>query len=110
MKLKRNFFTQDSLAVAKQLLGKTVVRKHNNKLIAGKIVETESYPGAYDKASHAYSIKPISRDFADNSMYSMFKGFFFDIDEFRENYLARGGKLTNRNRAEYLIGGHVYIY
>ena len=74
-RLKREFFARTTLAVSKDLLGKYLVRKVGNKLVAGKIVETEAYIGPKDKASHAF-----------------------------------GGKLTKRNVAEYMVGGHVYIY
>lgn len=74
-KLPRNFYTQLTLKVAKQMLGKYLVHKTKNGKLVGKIVETEAYVGIKDKASHAYK-----------------------------------GKITERNKAEYLIGGHIYIY
>jgi DNA-3-methyladenine glycosylase len=74
-RLKRSFFIQPTLVVAKKLLGKYLCRKFGKKVLVGKIVETEAYIGPNDRASHAY-----------------------------------GGKITKRNRAEYLIGGHIYIY
>ena len=52
-KLPRNFYTRDALAVAKDLLGKYIVRVAGKKKLAGKIVETEAYIGPRDKASHA---------------------------------------------------------
>lgn len=89
--LKREFYTRSTLLVAKELLGKYLVRKIGNpegprphveggvygagKKIIGKIVETEAYIGPKDKASHAYQ-----------------------------------GKITKRNKTEYLEGGHIYIY
>ena len=75
MKLERDFFIQPTLRVAKNLLGKYIIRISRGKKIIGKIVETEAYVGPKDKASHAY-----------------------------------GGKQTARNRAEFLKGGHIYIY
>jgi len=74
-RLGRKFFTRPTLTVAKDLLGKYLVRKIGKKALSGKIVETEAYIGPEDRASHAY-----------------------------------GGKITPRNQAEYMIGGHVYIY
>ncbi len=74
-KLDRHFFTQPALAVARDILGKFLVREYRGKKIAGKIVEVEVYAGTDDRASHAF-----------------------------------GGKKTQHNLAEYLIGGHVYIY
>ena len=92
--MPRSFYTRPTLTVAKDLLGKFLVRvvdKPKNRkthgrensfllpdgrqVMAGKIVETEAYIGPQDSASHAF-----------------------------------GGKVTPRNRAEWLIAGHVYIY
>jgi len=74
-RLPRKFYTQQTLKIAKEMLGKYLVRKIGNKKLVGKIVETEAYIGPKDKASHAF-----------------------------------GGKRTERNKAEWLIGGHIYIY
>lgn len=74
-KLKRIFYVRLTLTVAKELLGKYIVRKIGRKKLEGKIIETEAYIGPQDKASHAYR-----------------------------------GKITPRNKAEYLVGGHIYIY
>lgn len=52
-KLNIDFFKQNTLTVAKQLLGKTVVVKNENKLMIGEINETEAYKGEEDKACHA---------------------------------------------------------
>jgi DNA-3-methyladenine glycosylase len=41
-------------AVAKELIGKLLITNFNNRLTAGRIVETEAYNGVVDKASHAY--------------------------------------------------------
>jgi DNA-3-methyladenine glycosylase len=74
-KLGRSFYIKPTLKVAKELLGKYIVRKIGKKELSGKIIETEAYIGPKDKASHAF-----------------------------------GGKITPRNLAEYLEGGHIYIY
>ena len=85
-RLLRQFYCQPTLEVARQLLGKILVRKISGKnitnkprgesfLLRGRIVETEAYLGPQDKASHAF-----------------------------------GGRMTNRNQAEYLAGGYIYIY
>jgi DNA-3-methyladenine glycosylase len=49
----KNFFNRDSEIVAKELLGKILVRKINNKLLKSKIVETEAYYDEKDPASRA---------------------------------------------------------
>jgi len=51
--LTKKFFNRDTVAVAKDLIGKFLVRKIGNKEIAMMIVETEAYDGENDKASHA---------------------------------------------------------
>ena len=52
--LSKEFFINDASVVAKQLLGKILVRKFNGHLLSGKIVETEAYFGGKDPASRAY--------------------------------------------------------
>ena len=80
-RLPRKFYTQPTLKIAKQMLGKYLVHNPSTssgqepKKLVGKIVETEAYIGPEDKASHAF-----------------------------------GNKITKRNKAEWLIGGHIYIY
>ncbi len=74
-KLTRSFYARPTLKVAKELLGKYIVRKFGKKFLTGKIIETEAYIGPNDKASHAYK-----------------------------------GKITLRNKVEYLAGGYIYIY
>lgn len=62
MQLNYNFYQRNALTVAEELLGKTLIRKYNNKTIKVKIVETEAYQGAEDKASHAYQNKKTKRN------------------------------------------------
>ena len=54
MRLPREFYSQDTVDVAKQLLGKTLVRKIGKHTISGTITETEAYRQSDDPASHAY--------------------------------------------------------
>ncbi len=51
--LGQRFFNRDALVAARDLLGKYLVRKFNNKKISLKITEVEAYGGFEDKASHA---------------------------------------------------------
>lgn len=53
-KIPDNFFLRETVTVAKDLLGKIIIRKLRNTVIAGKIVEVEAYIGAHDPACHAY--------------------------------------------------------
>lgn len=52
-KLSRKFYNQPTLKFARLLLGKFLIRKIGKRKLVGKIVETESYVGPKDLASHA---------------------------------------------------------
>ena len=47
------FFARPTLEVARDLLGRVVVRRLGDLLLAGRIVETEAYRGEEDLACHA---------------------------------------------------------
>jgi DNA-3-methyladenine glycosylase len=51
--LHRDFFNRDPRMVARELLGKLIIRRDGCKQIAGRIVEVEAYLGAGDLAAHA---------------------------------------------------------
>ncbi|OGZ64267.1 MAG: hypothetical protein A3A98_02710 [Candidatus Staskawiczbacteria bacterium RIFCSPLOWO2_01_FULL_40_39] len=51
--LQKSFFDRDTETVARELLGKFLVRKIGNKEIPVMITETEAYDGPDDQASHA---------------------------------------------------------
>ena len=55
--LTREFFEQPTLKVARDLLGKFLIRKIGNKKLSFVITEVEAYDGLYDKASHAHKGK-----------------------------------------------------
>lgn len=48
------FFRRNTITVAKELLGKQIIKKERNNYISGRIVETEAYLGDNDPACHAY--------------------------------------------------------
>mgnify|MGYP001585554339 CR=1 FL=1 len=52
--LKYDFYSNDPAKVAKNLLGKLLIRRLGDKILTGRIVETEAYYGADDPASRAY--------------------------------------------------------
>lgn len=52
--LRKSFFERPVLIVAKQLLGKYLVRRNGNGTLADMITEVEAYDGPDDRASHAY--------------------------------------------------------
>ena len=53
MRLSRDFFAQDTLTVARLLLGKRLVRRLGGRRLSGRIVEAEAYIGGDDLGSHA---------------------------------------------------------
>ncbi len=53
MKLPRDFYLQDTVTVARSLLGCTLWRRLGRQLLSARLVETEAYLGANDMASHA---------------------------------------------------------
>lgn len=52
--LTSSFFGQDALVVAKDLIGKFIVRKNEGCLASAMITETEAYIGPNDRACHAF--------------------------------------------------------
>jgi DNA-3-methyladenine glycosylase len=60
-RLNRKFFLKDAIALAKDLLGKIIVRQVDKGVIKCRIVETEAYMGPDDKGSHAYKGKKTKR-------------------------------------------------
>jgi len=114
MRIKRDFYTRNTLIVAKELLGQYLVRKYKGKLLIGKIVETEAYIGPKDKASHAYSKKnQSSKDKLKviEENWNRIKRYVEDKEIFIKRILrCKSCKVTKRNLAEYLKGGHIYIY
>jgi len=54
LRLPRSFYVRPTLVVARQLVGKFLVRIDGPDTYIGRIVETEAYQGSRDPASHAY--------------------------------------------------------
>lgn len=52
-RLTREFFGRDTATVARDLLGKELVRTFEGRRLGGKVVETEAYYGEGDPPSHA---------------------------------------------------------
>ena len=53
-KIPRKFYARNTVDVAKDLLGKILVRRAGQKITSGIIIETEAYRQEDDPASHAY--------------------------------------------------------
>lgn len=52
--LGTDFFKRDTVEVAKNLLGKKIIRNTSGNFFCAKIVETEAYLGLRDRACHSY--------------------------------------------------------
>ena len=52
--LPRDFYSNDTVTVAKNILGKKIIRKIGSQKISGIITETEAYRHRDDPASHAH--------------------------------------------------------
>ena len=52
--LNQNFYNRPTLEVARDLLGKKLVRRMDGVELSGIIVETEAYCGSGDSACHAH--------------------------------------------------------
>jgi DNA-3-methyladenine glycosylase len=55
--LQRNFYIRPVLNVAKDLLGKVLIKKVGSRVLAARIIEVEAYDGKIDKASHSFNGK-----------------------------------------------------
>lgn len=52
--LTKKFYSRPVLKVAKDLLGKILVKVESDKLLSGRIVEVEAYDGRIDRAAHSF--------------------------------------------------------
>ncbi len=60
--LCREFYAGDTVAIARSLLGCYLVRRYEGQLLVCRIVETEAYIGAMDKAAHSYGYHKTARN------------------------------------------------
>lgn len=54
-RIKREFYKQPLLDLARQLPGKILVKEYDSQIVAGKIVEVEAYDGATDESAHSFN-------------------------------------------------------
>ena len=60
--LQEPFYQQNTIMVARLLLGKTLVHQSNEGTTAGRIVETEAYRGPEDAAAHSFGGRRTTRN------------------------------------------------
>ncbi len=60
-RLSVDFFRRDAETVARDLVGRYLVRRVDGERLVLRIVETEAYLGVGDRASHAWSGRPTAR-------------------------------------------------
>lgn len=61
-KLPQAFYLRNNvLQIARELLGKVIVTRFDEKLTSGMITEVEAYAGITDRASHAYNNRKTNR-------------------------------------------------
>ena len=53
-KLNKSFYKRELLIVARDLLGKILVKVDRSRILTGKIIEVEAYDGDIDQAAHSY--------------------------------------------------------
>ncbi|HEY3256151.1 MAG TPA: DNA-3-methyladenine glycosylase [Polyangiaceae bacterium] len=59
--LPRQFYARPVLSVAKACIGKLLVHRTPEGLVAGRIVESEAYRGPEDRAAHSYGGRRTAR-------------------------------------------------
>jgi DNA-3-methyladenine glycosylase len=55
--LPREFYIRPVITVARELLGKVIVKNENGITLSGRIVEVEAYNGETDEAAHSFNGK-----------------------------------------------------
>ncbi len=87
--LNKKFFNKKAEIVAKELLGKILIRKINGKELKSRIVETEAYYGSKDPASRAYKKTNMSKVMWNKPgtlfIYNVHKYWMFNIVTEEEN-------------------------
>ncbi|MBQ2062477.1 MAG: DNA-3-methyladenine glycosylase [Oscillospiraceae bacterium] len=61
-RLERPDYIGDTIAIARDLVGKYLVRRWHGETLVCRIAETEAYVGAVDKACHAYGYRKTARN------------------------------------------------
>ncbi len=91
--LPREFYERDPETVAKELLGKRLIRELGKNFLEGIIVETEAYYGLHDPASRAYHgiknyNKPMWNEPGRAFIYNVHKYWMFNIVAHKPNQIG----------------------
>lgn len=96
MRLERDFYTRNTILVARELLGKILVYKSKDQLYKGKIVEVEAYINANDAAHFSKGITDRTRVVAEEGghiyMYTIY-GMYECFNVIAEKKGVHGGVL-----------------
>jgi len=111
--LPREFYERDPEIVAKELLGKRLIRKLDKNVLECIIVETEAYYGLHDPASRAYHgiknyNKPMWKEPGRAFIYNVHNYWMFNIVAHKPNQIGavliraleptKGMKVMKRSR------------
>lgn len=59
--LPQSFFLGNTVEIAREMVGKYLIRRYDGVTLAARITETEAYVGRMDKACHAYNYRKTER-------------------------------------------------
>ncbi|KAG7170074.1 3-methyladenine DNA glycosylase-like [Homarus americanus] len=80
-RLSQDFYDQDSITLAKALLGQIVVRVVDGVRITGAVVETESYLGGPDVASHSHNGREARTEPDSSNKVDLAESKFFWLEQ-----------------------------
>ena len=91
--LPKEFYQRDPETVAKELLGKRLIRELDKNSLEGIVVETEAYYGLHDPASRAYRgiknyNKPMWNEPGRAFIYNVHKYWMFNIVAHKPNHIG----------------------
>ena len=121
-RLGRASFNRPTLKVARNLLGKFIVRSHRGRKLAAMVTEVEAYKGPRDRASHAFGgrrtarVEPLYADGGTSYVYLVYGmhwllNFSTAGKETPEGVLIRGILTTDGARRRLISGpGRVTAY
>lgn len=104
MKLLKDFYLQDTLLVAKKLLGKTLVRKFDDGIKTGTITDEAI-------TNRAITDRVIKDEIIEDGIISHYKIIETEAYCGEEDLACHASKgRTKRTEIMYAEGGHIYVY